>query len=200
MKILIDNGHGKETAGKRSPVWKNGTQLLEYKYTREIAIEVVNRLRNSGIDAQLLTPQINDVPLAERVKRANLYAERYGRKNTLVVSIHTNASANGKGAGWEIHTSPGKTISDIYATVIWNEAKDTLQTKYKKRMRTDMTDGDPDIENDFYILRKTSCPAVLTENLFHDNEQDCAFLLSKEGREAIVQIHVEAIKKIEKLC
>ena len=200
MKILIDNGHGAETPGKRSPVWKNATQLLEYKYTREIAAEVVNRLRADGIDAQLLTPEINDVPLTERVKRANQYAQRYGNKNTFVVSIHTNASANGNGTGWEIHTSPGKTISDIYATVIWNEAKETLEKKYKKRMRSDMTDGDPDMENNFYILTKTNCPAVLTENLFHDNEADCAFLLSKEGREAIIRIHVEAIKKIEKLC
>ena len=33
MKILIDNGHGVDTAGKRSP---DGS-LREYKYTREIA-------------------------------------------------------------------------------------------------------------------------------------------------------------------
>ena len=32
MKILIDNGHGIQTKGKRSP---DGT-LLEYAYTREL--------------------------------------------------------------------------------------------------------------------------------------------------------------------
>ena len=38
MKVLIDNGHGSDTPGKRSP---NGRlrdgRLREYAYTREIA-------------------------------------------------------------------------------------------------------------------------------------------------------------------
>ena len=37
MKILIDNGHGIQTKGKRSPDGK----FLEYAYTREIARRVV---------------------------------------------------------------------------------------------------------------------------------------------------------------
>ena len=31
-----------------------------------------------------------------------------------------------------------------------------------------MSDGDRDWEEDFYILRKSRCPAVLTENFFMD--------------------------------
>ncbi len=38
MKVLIDNGHGAETPGKRSP----DGRLLEYAYTREIAIRVAS--------------------------------------------------------------------------------------------------------------------------------------------------------------
>lgn len=34
MKILIDNGHGRATAGKRSPVWPDGKQLFEYEFNR----------------------------------------------------------------------------------------------------------------------------------------------------------------------
>ena len=40
MKILIDNGHGENTPGKRSPKWADGSQLFEWKYTREIARRV----------------------------------------------------------------------------------------------------------------------------------------------------------------
>ena len=40
MKILIDNGHGENTPGKRSPDGK----FREYLYVREIADEVVARL------------------------------------------------------------------------------------------------------------------------------------------------------------
>jgi N-acetylmuramoyl-L-alanine amidase len=61
------------------------------------------------------------------------------------------------------------------------------------RLRTDYTDGDPDQEAAFYILRHTSCPAVLTENLFMDNHADCDFLLSKEGQQSLVDLHVDGI-------
>ena len=42
MKILIDNGHGQETAGKRSP----DGRLLEWSYNREIARRVVAALQS----------------------------------------------------------------------------------------------------------------------------------------------------------
>ena len=41
--------------------------------------------------------------------------------------------------------------------------------------------------------RHTSCPAVLTENLFMDNLADCDFLLSEEGQQALVDLHVDGI-------
>ena len=51
----------------------------------------------------------------------------------------------------------------------------------------------PDLEADFYILRHTTAPAVLTENLFMDNHEDCDFLLSPEGQQALVDLHVDGI-------
>ena len=62
-----------------------------------------------------------------------------------------------------------------------------------QRLRTDYTDADPDLEKDFYLLRHTSCPAVLTENLFMDNHTDCDFLLSEEGQQSLVDLHVDGI-------
>lgn len=196
MKILIDNGHGEETPGKRSPVWSDGTQLLEWKYTREIAAEVVRRLKALNIDAELLVPEKRDIGLNERCIRANKIARIYGAKNTLVASIHTNASKDGKAHGWEIHTGLGQNISDVYATIMWNVAKEKLAKTDRPRMRGDHSDGDPDWDSNFAILRDTICPSFMTENLFHDNEKDCKFLLSDIGRSKIIQIHVEGIQKI----
>ena len=56
-----------------------------------------------------------------------------------------------------------------------------------------MSDGDMDWEEEFYILRKSWCPAVLTENFFFDNKTDLAYLQSVEGKRAIVTTHVEGI-------
>jgi N-acetylmuramoyl-L-alanine amidase len=60
-------------------------------------------------------------------------------------------------------------------------------------IRRDFSDKDPDWEEDFTILSQTACAAVLTENFFMDNEQDLAYLVSEEGREAILNVHVNGI-------
>lgn len=72
MKILIDNGHGVETPGKRSP----DGRFREYKYNREIARAVVEHLQLRGYDAELLVPEENDISLEERVRRANRITAR----------------------------------------------------------------------------------------------------------------------------
>ena len=62
MVILIDPGHGIDTLGKRSP----DGRLREYKYAREIAAEVVKRLKTMDYNAQLLVTEENDISLGTR--------------------------------------------------------------------------------------------------------------------------------------
>ena len=59
----------------------------------------------------------------------------------------------------------------------------------------DRSDGDRDWEAGYFVLRNTSCPAVLIEAMFQDNKHDVAFLLSDEGRQAITRTIVEGIIK-----
>jgi len=86
--------------------------------------------------------QVQSNPLQE------VHLSRYWH---ILVSIHANAFGNGREwtspSGWSVYTSRGQT-------------------------RTDFSDGDADIEENFYILRHTICPAVLTENLFMTNLSD----------------------------
>lgn len=193
--IILDNGHGQETKGKRSPVWADGSQLLEWRYTRKVANEICNRLKNLGIKCEKLVPENSDISLRERMDRANRMAAENSISQTLLVSIHVNASGvPGTASGWEIHTSPGRTKADEYAQYFWDAANRILGDRFP--IRGDREDGEGDRDSDLYILRRTACPAVLTENLFMDNETDCRFLLSEEGFRAIVQLHVDAIKQI----
>ena len=67
MVILIDPGHGENTAGKRSP----DGRLLEWKYSREIAAEVVKRLKTMDYNAQQLVTEEKDISLGTRCKRVN---------------------------------------------------------------------------------------------------------------------------------
>ena len=195
MKILIDNGHGIETPGKRSP---DGL-FREYLYNREIARRIVSELTDCGYDAQLLVPEQSDIPLKERCRRENAISDALGRQNVILVSIHVNAAASdGKwhnATGWSAYTSSGNTRADLLATSLYTAAAKYLPTF---PLRTDYSDGDPDIESGFYILRHTLCPAVLTENLFMDRQLDVRFLQSSTGKEAITMLHVEGIR--EYLC
>ena len=213
MKILIDNGHGIQTSGKRSPDGK----LLEYSYTREIANQVVSELKAQGYDAELLVPEPDDIPLSERVKRVNaicLSSEpscptlspscptRSGisattghlTPNVILISIHLNAAGDGtkwmNAAGWSCYTCKGQTESDTLATCLYKAAEHILKDQV---IRTDYArDNDPDWEENFYILRHTLCPAVLTENFFMDG-LDFEFLQSKACKQAIVDTHVNGI-------
>ena len=87
---------------------------------------------------------------------------------------------------------PEITNEPNYAAAI-EAAKKCLPTGTK--LRTDYTDGDPDKEAGFYILKHTKMPTVLTESLFQDNKDEVDFLLSEEGKQAITNLHVQGIIK-----
>ena len=80
MTILIDNGHGYDTPGKRSP----DGHFREYSYTRKIARRVVSELSDCGYDARLLVPEIEDIPLQERCRRVNAICDEVGTVNVIL--------------------------------------------------------------------------------------------------------------------
>ena len=197
MKILIDNGHGHNTPGKRSPDGK----FIEATYNREIAKRIVAGLQNKGYDAELLVPEEEDISLKERVRRVNAACSASsscpaptGHPNVILISIHVNAAGNGtqwmNATGWSCYTSKGQTQSDKLADCLYQAA---IKIFPGKRIRTDYSDNDSDWEENFYLLRKTLCVAVLSENFFMDSHSDLEYLQSRAGKQAIIDTHVEAI-------
>lgn len=189
ITVILDAGHGMETPGKRSPKWPDGSQLFEWEFNRDIVKRIQKQLDKSGIKYQILVPENKDISLQERVRRANkIYNDT--KKKCFGISVHANA---GGGTGFEVYTSVGKTKSDDIATIVWEEMKIEFPSK---KMRLDTSDGDVDKESNFYILKNTKSPFVLTENFFMDNYNDCQLILSESGRQKIANAHVRAIKKI----
>ena len=190
MHIILDNGHGLNTPGKRSP---DGT-FLEASYNREIAKRIVADLIDKDYDAQLLVPEDHDIPLSERAKRVNTVCSVLGKSNVILVSIHVNAAGNGSkwlnATGWSVFTCKGLTASDKLAECLCQAA---IKNFPGRRIRTDMSDGDFDWEEGFYILRKSLCPAALTENFFMDSQSDLEYLQSRAGKQAIIDTHIEGI-------
>ena len=192
MKILIDPGHGIDTPGKRSP---DGL-FLEYLWNRQVADLILEGLVSAGVDASLVVTETNDVTLRNRVNRINTICNRVGASNVLLVSVHANAAGNGSAwmnaKGWSCYTSKGKTKSDQVAECLY----DAFEAEFQDRkIRKDMSDGDRDWEENFYVLAKSKCPAVLLENFFYDNREECAWMLQEETKRRIASAAVKGIIK-----
>lgn len=192
MKILIDPGHGIDTPGKRSP---DGL-ILEYLWNRQVADLILEGLLSAGVDASLVVTETNDVSLRNRVNRVNTICNRLGASNVLLVSIHANAAGNGSAwmnaKGWSCYTSKGKTKSDQVAECLYDAFEEEFQDR---KIRKDMSDGDRDWEENFYVLQKSKCPAVLLENFFYDNREECAWMLQEETKRRIASAAVKGIIK-----
>ena len=188
MIVLLDNGHGIETPGKRSP----DGRLREYKYTREIVKGISEKLKSLNITSVILVPEDEDVGLSKRAERANKYAN----EDSILISVHCNAAGAGdqwmKGTGWEAWTTIGQTESDTLAHYLYEAATERLGGKFRIRKNSNRI-GEEDFEKNFTVIFKAKMPAVLTENLFQDNKQEVEFLLSDEGRQAIIDLHVDGI-------
>jgi len=199
---LLDNGHGAidpfncepVTPGKRSPEFPIGNEfegqvLIEGVRNRAVVNYLSLLLTDAGIMFTNLVPTWHDTPLKDRVVLANRIAaiEKKEGNQCIYLSIHHDAyggdwnSANGTSA----HYYPTSTIGAKLAKVFNEEI--VASTDLRKRGAKD---------SDFYVLRKTSCPAVLTENGFMTNLKDATFCMAEEGSQTIAKGHFEAIKYI----
>lgn len=151
---------------------------------------------HQSVIPMIIVPETVDISLEKRCSRVNKICKEHGTSNVLLVSIHVNASGCDNtwhdATGWSAYTSRGHTQADALAECFYDAARAHLPGK---KIRTDMSDGDQDLEENFYILRHTLCPAVLTENFFQDNKRDVEFLQSVDGKRAIVSLHIEGIIK-----
>ena len=190
--VILDNGHGNDTPGKCSP----DRSLFEWKWTREITSGIYEELYKADIDCHLLVLGDGDVPLPERVSRERMWTEQAKKagKETCLISVHINA------AGGDGQWKSARGFSCWIAQSASPKSKQLAQLLYAEAEARGFQ-GNRSVPAEkywvapFYITTHSSCPAVLTENLFQDNKEDVAFLLSDEGKRAIIDLHVQAIKK-----
>ena len=197
--VVLDVGHGGRnpitgdivTAGKRSPVWSDGSQYFEGVGNREIAIIASQYLRALGWKVLYTTDPKSYVDTSLRVRRGNSNGYYKEYPNAFQISVHSNAHKKNIGQGAEVYTSKGITESDSLAT-IWMDKH--IEQFPQLKIRSDRSDGDVDKETSLY-MNKVNCPSILIETMFHSHEEECRILMSREGKEkcaiAIVETCVE---------
>ena len=200
---ILDPGHGGinpstrqyVTAGKRSPVWSDGSVYYEGVGNREIAKLVGESLKALGISYDFtVRPDVwTDVALTTRAKAADNHIAKSGKKGVMI-SIHSNGASVASANGFEVFTSPGQTSSDPFADIAFKALKDEFP---ELKERSDISDGDLDKEAKFTVLTTTKCPAILIESMFHTNEKECKILMSAPGKKRVARAIVAAIQKME---
>lgn len=155
MLGIINKGHAPN--GSPDPGAVNTiTGLRESDITNLLGDELAQFLREAGHEIIV----IQSDSLSEIVGIANNNYADY------LISLHCNSVENQTAEGFEIYTTPGKTKADLLATAIVEQTKITFPLL---TFREDWGDNDPDKEANYYVLTKTSCPAVLIECGFISN-------------------------------
>lgn len=189
--FLLSPGHGQNTPGKRDP----DGNLREWSFNRRLVDKIAEYCDDYGIPYVVLDYEAADTPLSARVNKANKYG-----KDTCYVSVHGNAAGNGtkwmNARGWCVYTSKGYTKADPIAQIFVEEAEKLLPSICCKVRKYSQKKYEMDYEENFYVLRNTLMPAVLTENLFYDNRLDNAVMQSEEGIDILAQIHTNAMRRI----
>jgi N-acetylmuramoyl-L-alanine amidase len=179
-KVVLDPGHGAETAGKRSP---DGS-YLEHEFTLDMAQRIKAILERHGVAVVMTRTDEHDVTLASRVRVSNNEAP------DLFVSIHSNAAGSGvnwmNARGYGIYTSvPGDGARRNKA------AKAILKRAQEANIH--LWGGGLHHNDELYVLCRTDAPAVLIEHLFHDNKEDTELLKDPEYREKLAVVDSKGI-------
>ena len=179
-KVVLDPGHGVETAGKRSP---DGT-YLEHEFNLDMAKRLAAQLERHGVGVILTRGTENDVSLADRVGISDLV------EPDLFVSLHSNAS--GDGTSWTEPDGFGIYTSAAGSTAGRNMAANAILARAREAGLT-IWGGGLFHNISLYVLKNTTAPAVLIEHGFHTNLREVELLKTSVYRDLLAQVDAKGI-------
>lgn len=203
--IIIEAGHGGEendqylTSGKRSPIWPDGTQILEGTQNRYFAHWLALSLYEADVEFTFINGYNQDYSLQKRCELINAEYDRLKALNPnmhiIAISLHSNAQdakngdykdstglkgftseKTGGAVGIETFTSTGWTESDNFNENYLYPELQRLLPEFKFRLGNKQKGK----EANFYILRNTKCPIVLIEYGFMTTWTDCKLMRNKD--------------------
>ncbi len=174
IKISIDDGHGVETPGKRTPQFADGSIMKENEFNKIVAGYLEFALKRCGFAVVQTAPENDDVPLSVRAKRANQ------ANSDLHISIHANAYGN----SWNSANGIETFVYNLRDTCSTGAAK-AIQNEIIKA--TGLHDRGVKENSNLYILNSTKMPAVLVECGFMTNKKEAKLLRSDSYRRTIAE-------------
>lgn len=182
---IIDNGHGRNTSNRQSPKWSNGRQLFEYEFNRNVVRNLTVLLDESKITYNVLVPEVRDISLGKRCKRANRISKATD-KPTIFISVHGNGFKDRSVHGLETFHFPGSFKGENVARVFQANLVDELG--WRDRGVKPAT---------YKVLRSTHMPAILTESGFYTNYEQCMKMLDEGWQRRIAYAHFKSMIELE---
>jgi len=190
--VVIDDGHGWHTAGKRS---FDGS-LRENEFNAAVEDKFTFLLNYCGVEYYSLASGWSDENLTKRSDlERNLYADAASRnKETLGISIHCDAYTRKSAKGFCVYyyqkgqkiSHNGKYLSRFVADAIIEsdmENQHILIPRHEHGIKG----------ANFHILRETSGTWCLIENGFMTNDRDLAYLKRDDFRNNRALAYFEGI-------
>lgn len=168
--------------------------LDELTYLNRLTDDIILRLRESVKDTPFITITKLAGPMDQILARLQTLTRTTPPTSNCLIAVGLNSTRMDghyqAGKGWRVISNPESSQSSTLATALATAAMQTLGHRATSNQNTATSLAHL---NQTPILTATAIPAVLTLNLYQDNRQDAAYLLSSEGRQAIISLHVKGI-------
>lgn len=197
LKIYLDAGHGGLRNGRyttapnkqfrhKGEEFHGGGWFFEGVFNRVLVAAIEKRLKEANIPVMVVSHHSDDITLAARVRRANddYRAIRSSTPHALYVSVHGNASAQHTARGWEVFSVNSTSAGARAGRLIGEEYKKAFGERYRGLKHAN-----------FFVLRNTVMPAVLTENFFFDQIDDARLMIQQATIDKLADVHVNGIIK-----
>ena len=196
---LLDPGHGGiidgvyQTAGKRSPIFPDGSVLYEGEFNRSVVKHLLKFCQKGNVEAIDVVDSLEDIPLRKRVAEANKLHREKG--SCVYISIHANGFGNGK----DFNNAKGICTFHHHKSSAGKMLANNLQ-KHLCNLTGFRDRGAVSNEAwaNFYVLRKTNMAAVLSENGFMTNYEDARALMDPVVQKKVALAHYNMIREVER--
>jgi N-acetylmuramoyl-L-alanine amidase len=163
ITVVIDAGHGGHDRGGIP-----GQRVAEKDMTLDVALRLQNILSANGYNVVMTRSSDVFVPLGGRVAIANSY------RNAIFVCIHFNATPRSGASGIETYFYSRESLPLASAIHYYVAGGAPSENRGVRR-------------RGYYVLRKTSIPAVLVECGFLTNPTEAAYAQSASYRQRLAE-------------
>ena len=177
--VVIDPGHGGGDPGAVS------NNVLEKDVNLGVALKLKKYVIQGDYPFLPFLTRDNDYFISLQ-KRCDIASEA---KASLFISLHCNARPMRGKEGIEIETYhyPGSYVGETVASVLFNFLFVHIDEKYKCIPRGIK-------QGNYYVLRKTTMPAVLVEMGFLTDPEEAAWLKQSLNQQLLARALAEGIK------